>query len=151
MGVIMAVGTCTWACHGPGSMPTRATVTLVACPLDDYFLNNKGFSKRGLFSQTRLFGQANMPWPWQHAQGGKLGLCGLPMGDALAMTTSLSHGGLAYGCCLKYGCVALPWLLSHGGVMAMGACTWACHGLSNVPMSATLSLVVSPFDDYFPK
>nr|POF02429.1 hypothetical protein CFP56_28039 [Quercus suber] len=37
IGVIMALETCIWACHGLGSMPTKATMTLAAFPLDGYF------------------------------------------------------------------------------------------------------------------
>ena len=50
------------------------------------------FSKRGLFSQMRLFGQTSMLWPWQCAHGGYLGLFSLLMRDALALPTCFGHG-----------------------------------------------------------
>ena len=47
MGAIMDLGTSMWACHGLGSVPTRASLALVACPLEGYF------PKRRFFSQMR--------------------------------------------------------------------------------------------------
>ena len=62
----------------------------------------------GLLSYNSLFGQANMPWLSQNANGGRLGFCCSPMGDALALAAYLSRGGLAHRGCLEHGCVALP-------------------------------------------
>ena len=70
----------------------------------------------------RLFRQDNMPWPWLSAHGGYVGLCYLPMKDVLALATCVSHGGLAHGCCIEFGYVALPWLLPHEG----------CHGIGSM-------------------
>jgi len=38
MDVVMALGTCIWACHGLGIVLIGATMALAACPLNDYFL-----------------------------------------------------------------------------------------------------------------
>ena len=46
------------------------------------------------------------------------------MGDVLALAMCFSHGGLAHGCYIEYGYVALPWLLPYKVIMALGACTW---------------------------
>ena len=75
-----------------------------------------------LFSQSRLFRQASRPWPWLPAHGGKLGLCSLPMGNALALATCHCLGGLAHVCCLEFVCAALSWLLPYRG----------CHGLGSM-------------------
>ena len=81
----------------------------------------------------RLFRQDNMPWPWLSAHGGYVGLCYLPMKDVLALATCLSHGGLAHGCCIEFGYVALPWLLPHEG----------CHGIGSMHMG-NMALATCP-------
>ena len=65
-----------------------------------------------------------MPWPWLSAHGGCIGFYYLYMGDVLALAMCFGHGGLAHGCCIEYGYVALPWLLPYKVIMALGACTW---------------------------
>ena len=74
--------------HGSGNVSKVATLALATCLLEGYFPKKKFSSKRWFFfffSQRRSSRQAIMPWPWQHAHGGCLGLCFLPMGAALAL------------------------------------------------------------------
>ena len=67
-----------WACHGLGSMPMVVALALPTCPLEGYF-SKKGFFIFFLFlfffSQMKLFGQANIPWPLSLSCGSYLGLC----------------------------------------------------------------------------
>lgn len=61
----------------------------------------------------------------------------------LALAMCLNHGDLAHGCYLELGCVALSWLHSYRGYMALGEHTWACHGHGNMSTSASLALLVA--------
>ena len=69
-----------------------------------------------------------MRWPWLHA----LAMVALPIGATLNLIVWLFRG-----------------YFPMEVVMALGACTWACHGLASVPTGATLALAACPLDDYF--
>nr|POF02432.1 hypothetical protein CFP56_28042 [Quercus suber] len=75
-----------------------------------------------------------MPWPRQHAHKGCPGFCCLPMGAVLILVACLCHD-----------CFPIR------VIKAVGLCTWACHGIGNVPTWATMALAACPLDVYFPK
>ena len=126
-----------WACYGLGSVPMGASLTLAACPLDGFF------KLRFFFFLKEVI--------WLSAHKGCIGLCYLPIGDVLALAACLSHGGLAHGCCIEFGCVALPWVLPHEGCHAWQLVHRGYFGLGNVSTEATLALIACPLEGYFPK